>query len=330
VVVAVASAGVLRWQWGEGALNLPIGPSPADRYFALAERDGLPGAHGLRLRLDPQPGHQEVVDAYLRGQHWLVPISTADAVTICSRQPRRCPTLILVLSESAGADQIVARPWILSLDDLRGRRVAVGRSAVGRDLLMRALEQGGIDPAQVRLVTMPMASMPGSLRRGEVEAAVLAPPYSNAVKRLGLARTLEDSRSRPGEVLKVLAVDPARLKEARPELVRLLRVWQAAHGAAAAQPREASTWMGQAIGLNATGFQRAEASLVYHPLAHQLPMLEAEGLLAWNLQLVESLHRARGWVAAGLPKPAVDASLVREALQTPQAQPSLTSSVAPK
>ncbi|SBO43217.1 putative Lipoprotein [Cyanobium sp. NIES-981] len=329
-VAALASAGVVKAWRGDGALTLPIGPVPVDRYFALAERDGLPGAHDLRLQLDPQPGTQEVVAAYLREEHWLVPISTADALTICSLQARRCPTLILVLSESAGADQLMARPWIHSVQDLRGKRVAVGRSAVGRDLLMGALEREGIDPAQVRLVTMPMAAMPASLRRGEVDAAVLAPPYSNAVQRLGLARSLEDSRSSPGEVLKVLAVDPARLQQARPQLVRLLRVWQAAHAAAAAEPRQARTWMGKAIGLNATGFQRAEAGLLYHPLVQQPPMLKPEGLLAWNLQLVASRYHSRGWVEEGVPRPAVDASLVQEALQTPGAQPSLTSSAAPK
>jgi hypothetical protein len=131
-------------------------------------------------------------------------------------------------------------------------------------------------------------------------------------------------------VFQVLAADPARLEAARPMLVGLLRMWQAAHGAAAVQSREAGTWMGRAIGLNATGFERAEAGLLYHALAQQPPMLEPEGVLAWNLQLTQSLHRSRGWVAAGLPRPAVDGSLVREALQTRAAQPSLTSSVAPK
>ena len=49
----------------------------------------------------------EVVRAYLREEIDVVQLTTVDILDICSRQPDRCPVVVLVLNESLGGDQVM-------------------------------------------------------------------------------------------------------------------------------------------------------------------------------------------------------------------------------
>ena len=84
---------------------------------------------------------QEIVHAYLRDDLSLAQLTTVEVVDICAWVPDRCPVVILVLNESRGGDQLLAREEIGSIAQLRGRRVGVTFSTLGPYVLSRALEQ---------------------------------------------------------------------------------------------------------------------------------------------------------------------------------------------
>lgn len=66
---------------------------------------------------------QAIVHAYLRGELAIAQITTVEAVDICARLPERCPVVVLVLDESVGGDQVMARQGITAIEQLRGKRV---------------------------------------------------------------------------------------------------------------------------------------------------------------------------------------------------------------
>jgi NitT/TauT family transport system substrate-binding protein len=125
--------------------------------------------------------------------------------------------VVLVMNESAGADVLLARPGIGSLDDLVGARVAFERSAVSELLLRRALESAGLTLDDVRLVDLPVTAHEAAYRAGEVDAVVSYPPGAARVRELGAVR-LFDSSQIPGTILDVLVVDPGQLDGRRATL----------------------------------------------------------------------------------------------------------------
>lgn len=118
--------------------------------------------------------------------------------------------VVLVMDESAGADRILARPGIHTLQGLAGRAVALEDSAVSTLLLDTALERAGLVREQLTIVDLPVDAHAAAYAAGEVDAAVSFLPYASVLADLG-ARPLMDSRAMPGMILDVLVVDGAAL-----------------------------------------------------------------------------------------------------------------------
>jgi NitT/TauT family transport system substrate-binding protein len=166
--------------------------------------------------------------------------------------------VLLVLNESRGADQLLARPGTGSLEALRGKRIGVTRSSLGPFQVSEALETVGMRLPDVELVPAELPKLDGMLRRGEVSAIATFPPYSTYLTRLGLAEVLFDSSRLPGQIVDVLVAERGYALRHRRELGRLLRTWQAAHAAAQADPQGTGTLMGKRLKLNARQFGDAE------------------------------------------------------------------------
>jgi NitT/TauT family transport system substrate-binding protein len=83
---------------------------------------------------------------------------------------------------------IHAKPEVKSLEDLRGKRIAVSRFGSSADIAARAaLRKLNMDPAKdVNLMQLgTMANMFGALKSGGVEASVVSPPTQFLSEKLG-------------------------------------------------------------------------------------------------------------------------------------------------
>ncbi len=116
----------------------------------------------------------------------------------------------LVFDESVGADVVLARPGIGSIQALRGKRIALEHSAVGNLVLHQLLERMEADRASVRLVDLSPDKHLAAWQAGEIDAAISYAPFSSHLMRAG-AQRLFDSRQFPGLILDVLAVHAAGL-----------------------------------------------------------------------------------------------------------------------
>lgn len=290
---------------GPERVTVPISNWPGYEYFFLAREQGLDRQEQLDLSLREFPDPQDIVHAYLRGELPMAQLTTVEAVDLCARVPQRCPVVVLVLDESLGADQLVVRNAIPSIAALRQRAVAVTPSTLGPYVLSRALEKHGLAMEDVQIRPMPLNAMAASLRRGEVDAAALFPPFSEEAVRGGQARPLFSSREIPGEILDVLVVDPAFLA-ARPRTIsRLLRVWQRAHTYAEQHPEVAIPLMARREGLSSEEFRRALSSLRFQSLSRQRSLFQPGGPLQQNLKALRRVQVKLGLLKASSSLPGV-------------------------
>ncbi|MEB3200383.1 MAG: ABC transporter substrate-binding protein [Synechococcaceae cyanobacterium] len=294
---------------------MPVSNWPGYEYFYLAEKLGLTKKQGLDLQTLEFPDPQAIVHAYLRGDLQIAQLTTVEAVDICARDRARCPVVVLVLDESRGADQLVARHEIPSIRHLRGRRVAVTPSTLGPYVLSRALERHGLRLAHVKVDSMTLDAMPDALADGRIDAAALFPPYSEEVLKQGSARPLFSSAEIPGEIFDILVIAPAALRDLGPALPRLLRAWQEAHTLRRRDPEQAIPLMARREGLNPRSFQQSEQGLRYFSLDRQRAMLAPGGLLARNLRAVQQVQAQLQLLPAGSPLPRVSQAPLLEALR---------------
>lgn len=188
--------------------------------------------------------------------------------------------VILVIDFSNGGDVLLAKPGIGTLADLRGKRIAVEYTAVGALLLDAALKQGGLDVADVEIVS---AEVDKHLNvYPSVDAVVTFEPVRTELLKQG-AIQLFDSSSIPGRIVDVLVVLGEKTKIHPRSLEQLLAGYFKAREYLETQPDKAANRMTERLGLSP-----AEIMAAYDGLS--LPDLEENRkLLNSNAALLEGV-----------------------------------------
>lgn len=285
-------------------VTIPIASWPGFEYFHLAHVKQLDQKAGLEINTLGFPDPQDIVKAFEEGRFPIAQLTTVEAVDICSRQPKRCPVVVLILDESNGADKVAVRRSLGTIPALRGKRVAVTPSTLGPFVLSRALARHGMSLADVRIVAVPLADMGRRLVNGQIDGAAFFPPFSDAVLASGEAVTAFSSAEIPGEIFDVLVVDPQYYRTNQHVLGRLVRVWQQAHDLAARDP-EAKDIMASRENVSVEMFRQTEKGLLYRSLLEQRSMLLPGGKLERNLAGVLAVQKQLGLIRGRVPLPRV-------------------------
>jgi NitT/TauT family transport system substrate-binding protein len=286
------------------AVTIPIASWPGYQYFHLAHEKQLDQKAGLEIDALAFPDPQDIVKAFEEGRFPIAQLTTVEAVDICSRQPKRCPVVVLILDESRGADKVAVRRSLGTIPALRGKRVAVTPSTLGPFVLSRALARHGMSLDDVRIVAMPLADMGGRLANGDIDGAAFFPPFSDAVLASGQAVKAFTSAEIPGEIFDVLVVDPQYYRANLNMLGRLVRVWQQAHDLAKRDP-EGHEIMARRENVSTEVFRETEKGLLYRSLLEQRHMLLSGGKLERNLAAVLAVQKQLGLIRGRVPLPRV-------------------------
>ena len=132
-------------------------------------------------------------------------------------------TIVLVFDVSLGADVVVARPSISTLDDLRGARIGVEEDALGGVMLEHLLQQAGLAKHEVIRVPLRIDQHVDAWLRGSVDALITYEPVTSALLAENGHR-LFDSRRIPETIFDVLAVHHDWLEVHRKALAHLIAV----------------------------------------------------------------------------------------------------------
>jgi NitT/TauT family transport system substrate-binding protein len=151
----------------------------AGLYVALD--DGLFAQQGLRVTIEAIPSSAAVVADQLRGR---IDIGAGAYVPYIAAQAARARFRILAEADTMQPDTralvVAAGSGATTLAGLVGKKIGVnGANSIGTLLISALLEEHGISPKQVDLVTDKegFPAMPGQLRDGHWAAAFLAEPY---------------------------------------------------------------------------------------------------------------------------------------------------------
>lgn len=172
---------------------LPLEPAALALY---AKHRGFFARQGIdaqiRILLDPA----QIVAAVLSGDAQFSAFTTGGLATLKARgAPVRLVAAGALYRPASPTSALVAAPGerIARPRDLVGKRIAIdARNTLAHIGLLKWLKRNGVSADDVRLSVIPFAQMLGSLRRGTVDAAVLAEPFLTLAKQSG-ARPVADT-----------------------------------------------------------------------------------------------------------------------------------------
>jgi NitT/TauT family transport system substrate-binding protein len=114
-----------------------------------------------------------------------------------------------VLNISVGADVLLARPGVVRIEQLKGKRVGIEQTAVGAVMLDAAIRSSGLDISDIDLVYATVDKHQAIYEQGLVDALVTFEPVASRIVAASAATRLFDSRQIPGTIVDVLAVSPS-------------------------------------------------------------------------------------------------------------------------
>jgi NitT/TauT family transport system substrate-binding protein len=130
--------------------------------------------------------------------------------------------IVLVTDVSRGADAVLAPPRVVDATQLAGLRIGYEPRTAASVMLERCLKEGGLKWEQVTEVPVNAAEADESVAELVLGAVALSEPWIQRLRHREL-RPLYDS-SRPGaEVVRVLVVHEAAVKERREEVSALVK-----------------------------------------------------------------------------------------------------------
>ncbi len=203
-------------------LRVGISPWPGYEPLALAaERDLFD--HSVRIRIvrfnTPTESYRALRDGVVD-----VAAFTADEVFHFA-EVREKPRMFLILDISNGADAIVARPEIQTLDDLKGKRLGVEGSALGDYLIKRTLDfSTKLRPGDLILKSVEINEQERAYLDNEIDAAVTYEPSKSLLINAG-AHVLFDSSKLPNEIVDVLVTNEHIIEDRADDLEELARGW---------------------------------------------------------------------------------------------------------
>ena len=203
-------------------------------------------------------------------------------------------SVVAVLDVSLGADVLLVRPEIKSLQGLKGQRIGVEQSAVGAIMLDAVLRKAGLKSSDVKIVHMNVNRHRDAYNSNEVEALITFEPV---VSQLSSQKPLLlfSSADIPGRIIDVIAIRPEVLKMSPDSVQRLVAAHFRARDDFLKNPEEASKIIARRLDVNPEdvpstyqGIDLPDVSANHEFLSGQSPKLDSSAS-----ELVEIMLEAK-------------------------------------
>ena len=212
----------------------------------VAKEKGLFAKEGIEVELINMAIHEAMYAGLFAGQIDMMDATVDDMLpNYDPEQPYAC---VFTLTESLGADGIVASNDIQSIADLEGKTVAFAERTVSQFYLNVLLKDAGLSEADIEHVEMSADDAGNAFLMQEVDAAVSWEPWLTQGKEAAHGHLLADTSERPGLVTDCLVTRTEVLDHRLAEFKALARAWDAALDYVEAHPDESNEIMARNVG----------------------------------------------------------------------------------
>ena len=192
--------------------------------WAIAEQEGLFAANNVNVELRWFDGYVESMEAFAAGQLDGNCQTLNDTISFAADAVNG-EVAVLVNDNSAGNDKIIVTEDINSVEDLKGKKVAVEEGVVDDFLLSLALEDAGMSRDDVEIVPLETGAAAAAFAAGQADAVGAFPPYwLTALEREG-SKELITSNDFPGAIPDLLVMSQTVIDERPEDVQAIVKSW---------------------------------------------------------------------------------------------------------
>ncbi len=294
--------------------TLKIGMSPWPGYepLALASVKNFYGDSSIRIIRFATP-----TESYRALRDGIIDVAafTADEVFHYA-EVRDKPRIFLILDISNGADAIVAKKEIKTIDDLKGKRLGVEGSALGDYVVQRALDfsKKGLISSDITLKHVEIDHQEQAFINDEIDASVTFEPSKSLLLKAG-GHVLFDSSQIPYEIVDVLVTNEKVIQDRQKDLENLAKGWFKVMHYIKANYEETMIDMSQHEATNVDEFRTGFEDLIIPSQEENLKMLGKEASLLAPMKKLSKLMYDKGSLEKSIDvKPLLDSRII-EAIQ---------------
>lgn len=132
---------------------------------------------------------------------------------------------VLELDVSNGADGILVTDSIKSVQDLKGKKIAVQRNFVSEAFLDYVLKKNGLKSTDVTKIDTEAGAAGAAFVAGQVDVAVTYEPWLSKSKERKGGKVLISSADEPGVLVDVMSASETYLKQHPKDVQKVMRGW---------------------------------------------------------------------------------------------------------
>jgi NitT/TauT family transport system substrate-binding protein len=240
--------------------------------WQVAQEKGLFAENGVRVELKYFDSYTDSLTALATGNIDANSQTLNDTLASVSGGAEQ--SIVLVNDNSTGNDQIIARPGIATVADLKGKNVAAEQGTVDHYLLLLALRKAGLSEKDITFKPLPTDAAAAAFKAGQVDAVGVFAPFTTTALELRGAKAIATSKDFPGAIPDHLVVASSLVTE-RPEAVQaLVKTWFDTTAWIAANKSEAVAIMAERAGVSEADYLTYDAGTTIFSLDDNLAAFE--------------------------------------------------------
>ncbi|PHR55019.1 MAG: hypothetical protein COA44_11745 [Arcobacter sp.] len=272
-------------------LKVGISPWPGYEPLALAAEKGFYGDSNIRIIRFATP-----TESYRALRDGIIDVAafTADEVFHYA-EVRNKPRIFLILDISNGADAIVAKKEIKTLDDLKGKRLGLEGSAMGDYVINRSLDfaKTDIKVSDIILIPVEINEQERAFLADEIDAAVTYEPSKSLLLKAG-AHVIFDSSMIPNEIVDVLVTNDRTIQTRAYDLSNLAKGWFKSLDFIKENYTDALDLMSRQEATTVQEFKKGYEDLIIPSRDSNIKMLGKEALLLESMKRLSHLMYVKG------------------------------------
>lgn len=241
--------------------------------WKVSEEAGLFEENNANVELTWFDGYLDSINALAAGQLDANTQTLND--TISSVAAGSDQVVVLVNDNSTGNDKIIVSEEINSVEDLRGKTIAVEEGTVDHFLLLLGLEDAGVSQDDVEIQPLETGAAAAAFAAGQVDAVgAFAPFTTKALEREG-SKELFSSADYPGAIPDHLVVSRQLLEENPEQVQVMVDTWFATLDYIDANTDEAYEVMAKRAGVSVEEYEEYDAGTTIFSLEENLSAFES-------------------------------------------------------
>ncbi len=225
--------------------------------WQVAVEQDLFAQNGVDVEMVWFEGYLDSINAFASGQldgNTQTLNDTLSSVAAGSDQ-----VIVLVNDNSTGNDQIIVTEDIISVEDLRGKRVAAELGTVDHFLLLLGLQDAGMSQEDIEFQPLETGAAASAFAAGQLDGVGVFAPFTTQALSTGRGKVLFSSADYPGAIPDHLVLSRELVSERPADVQKIVNTWFDTLDFIEANPGEAYQIMADRAGVTVEEYQTYDA-----------------------------------------------------------------------